>query len=311
VSGVPASGARTSDAAASVARTSDAAASVAVVASDRVFAATRWVAAVIIPFLVAAAVLLYTFPTRSGELFAWPIDPPLSAYLLASAYVGGIWFFAGVVTARRWHRVARGFPAVVVFAGLLLIATLLHLDRFSQNVSFFTWMVLYATTPIAVAVLAFVQRREDPHVPDPVDVEVPRAARIALAAIGICAFCAGVFAFVAPAVAVDVWAWPLTPLTARVTGAVLTLTGVVNVALLWDARWSAFRLLFQAQLVSLVAIALSLVARREDLLADRPAAPLFVAMIVCALLAYGGLTLWCELRLHRLRPARSMADATV
>ncbi|WP_257494839.1 hypothetical protein [Microbacterium jiangjiandongii] len=274
-------------------------------AGDRVFTVTRWVAVAVIPFLVAAAFLLYTFPTRTGELFAWPIDPPLSAYLLASAYVGGVWFFGGVATARRWHRVAHGFPAVVVFAGLLLVATLLHLDRFSQNISFFTWMALYATTPVIVAVLGIVQRPQDPRVPETVDVAIPRPVRIALAAIGAAALCAGVAVFVAPAVAVEVWAWQLTPLTARVTGAVLTLTGVVNAALLWDARWSSFRLLFQAQLLSLVAIALSLIARREDLLTDRPAAPLFVAMIVAALLAYGGLSVWCEARMQRAAVSRS------
>ncbi|MCR2784977.1 MULTISPECIES: hypothetical protein [unclassified Microbacterium] len=277
--------------------------------SDRVFATTRWVAVVIIPFLVIAAFLLYVFPTRTGELFAWPIDPPLTAYLLASAYVGGVWFFLRVATTRRWHRVSRGFPAVVVFAGLLLIATLLHLDRFSQNLSFYTWLVLYATTPVIVAVLAVVQRREDPHVPEPADVTIPRAARIALAVIGAGALCVGLFAFIAPAAAVEVWAWQLTPLTARVTGAVLTLTGVVNAAMLWDSRWSAFRVLFQAQLLSLVAIGLSLIVRREDLLSERPAAPLFVALIVCALLAYGGLTAWCQVRLRRARAARTRVGA--
>ena len=119
--------------------------------SDRVLIATRVVAVVIIPFLVVAAFLLFVFPERTGELFAWAIAPPLSAYMLGSAYVGGIWFFVGVAVTKRWHRVAPGFPAVVVFAGALLIATLLHLDRFSQNLSFYTWVVLYATTPFAVA----------------------------------------------------------------------------------------------------------------------------------------------------------------
>ena len=271
---------------------------------DRVFAVTRVVAVVILPFLAVAAFLLFVFPTRTGELFAWPIDPPLSAYLLASAYLGGIWFFVRVATTTRWHRVKHGFPAVVVFAGALGVATLLHLDRFSENISSVTWMVLYATTPIAVAVLAVVQRHEDPRLPEPVDVAIPRPARIALALIGAAALCTGIGMFVAPTVAIDVWAWPLTPLTARVTGCVLSLTGVVNAALVWDARWSAFRVLFQAQVLSLVAIAASLVAGRGDLLADRPLTGLFVGLIAAALLAYGGLVVWGELRLRVLTRRR-------
>lgn len=275
------------------------AASVHTVRDDRVLAATRWTAIVIVPFLVVAAFLLYAFPARTGELFAWPIAPPLSAYLLASAYVGGIWFFARVATARRWHHVEHGFPAVVVFAGALLCATLLHLDRFSQNLSFAVWMVLYVTTPFAVAVLAIVQRRRDPRVPDRQDVVIPRFARFALAGIGAAALVLGAVMFVAPQTIAGVWAWELTPLTARVTGAVLSLTGVVNAGLIWDARWSAFRVLFQAQLLSLCAIALSILAGREALRWDRPLTWMFIGLVAGALLVYGAFTLWCESRMRR------------
>lgn len=267
-------------------------------ADDGILPQTRGVAIAITPFLVIAAFLLFFFPTRTGELFAWPIDPPLSAFLLASAYVGGIWFFVGVARAKEWHRVRHGFPAVVVFAGALLVATLLHLDRFSQNVSFAAWMTLYATTPFVVAALAFAQRRRDPGSPADVDVEIPLFARWGLALIGGAAFLVGAAMFVFPDAAAGVWAWRLTPLTARVTGSVLTLTGVVNVALLADARWSAFRLLFGAQLISLAAIVVSVLVRWSDLLWDRAFTPMFLALVGAAVLSYGGVTLWCESRLR-------------
>ena len=88
------------------------------------------------------------------------------------------------------------------------------------------------------------------------------------------------------------WAWTLTPLTAQVTGAVLTLPGVVGVGLVRDARWSAFRVLVQAQLVSLVAMAGSLVVHRDDLLADRWTTPLFARLVGVAIAAYATLLLW-------------------
>lgn len=266
----------------------------AAAADDRILPVTRWVAIAIVPFLVVAAFLLFAFPTRTGELFAWPIAVPLSAFILASAYVGGIWFFVGVARARRWHRVKHGYPAVVLFAGALLVATLLHLELFSRNLSFVVWMVLYATTPFVIAVLAIVQRRSDPGLPDAVDVVVPRLWRVLLIAVGAAAFAFGFVVFVLPDFAIGFWAWPLTPLTAQVTGAVLSLTGVVNAGMLWDTRWSAFRLLFQAQLVSLVAIAVSLVARREDLLWDRPMTPAFLVLVAGALGLYAVFTLRCE-----------------
>ena len=267
--------------------------------ADRVLPATRVVAVVIVPFLVIAAFLLFVFPERTGELFAWAIDPPLSAYMLASAYVGGIWFFAGVAVTKRWHRVAPGFPAVVVFAAALLVATLLHLDRFSQNLSFFTWVVLYATTPFLVAVLWWLQRRSDDGAPDARDTRVPRAVRGVMLAVGAASLITGAIMFLAPTLVIPIWAWDLTPLTARVLGAVLSLPGIVAIGFLRDDRWSSFRILFQAQLVSLFAIVCSLVAGGAALHWDRLATPAFLALIGVALVGYATLTVAMELRIRR------------
>jgi hypothetical protein len=267
--------------------------------SDRVLPVTRVVAIVIVPFLVAAAFLLFVFPERTGELFAWPIAPPLSAYMLASAYVGGIWFFLGVAATRRWHRVAPGFPAVVVFAGALLVATLLHLDRFSQNISFYAWIVLYATTPFLVAWLWWMQRRSDDGRLEAPDCRVPRTVRGVMLAVGAASLITGAVMFLAPSLVIPIWAWELTPLTARVVGAVLSLPGVVAIGFLRDDRWSSFRILFQAQLVSLVAIICSLIVGREALRWDRLATPAFLALIAIAFVGYVGLTVAMEIRIRR------------
>jgi hypothetical protein len=273
----------------------------AVAGSDGILLVTRAVAIVIVPFLVVAAVLLFGFPDRTGELFAWAISPPLSAYMLASAYVGGVWFFVGVAVTKGWHRVAPGFPAVVVFAGALLVATLLHLDRFSQNLSFYAWIVLYATTPFIVAWLAWMQRLADNgRMADP-DCRVPRGVRAVMLAVGAASLVTGAVMFIAPTLVIPLWAWDLTPLTARVLGAVLSLPGVVAAGFLRDDRWSSFRILFQAQLVSLVAIVCSLIAGREALHGDRLATPAFIALIAVAFLGYAALTFAMELRLRRAR----------
>jgi len=251
-----------------------------------------------VPFLVAAAFLLFVFPEQSGELFAWQIDPPLSAYMLASAYVGGIWFFGRAALARRWHRLAPGFPAVTVFAGALLVATLIHLDRFSQNLSFYTWITLYATTPFIVAGLWWAQRRYADPRPDSPETMVPGWVRWAVAAIGTGALLFGASMWVAADAIIPHWAWDLTPLTAKVTGAVLALTAVVGYGMLADARWSSFRILFQAQLVSLAAIIVSLFLGADALYPDRPMTWAFIALIAAASVLYLGLTVWMERRLR-------------
>jgi hypothetical protein len=276
--------------------------------ADRVLLATRVVAVIILPFLVVAAMLLYAFPDRTGELFAWPISPPLSAYMLASAYVGGIWFFGWVAVTKRWHRVAPGFPAVVVFAGALLVATLLHLDKFSQNLSFFTWVTLYATTPFAVVALWWLQRGSDDGRPEVADAAVPRPVRAVMLAVGAASLVTGAVMFLAPALVIPLWAWDLTPLTARVLGAVLSLPGMVAIGFVRDDRWSSFRILFQAQLLSLFAIVCSLIAGRDALHWDRPATPAFLGLIAIALVGYAALTVAMEIRIRRVRALPPTGD---
>jgi hypothetical protein len=259
---------------------------------------TRWLAAVIVPFLVVASVLLYVLPTRTDALFAWTITPPLSAQFLASAYLGGIWFFVRVARAPRWQAVKHGFPAVVVFASLLCVATLIDFDAFHQgHISFVTWLVLYLSTPFLTFAAILANRGADPGTPAGRDYRIPAAVRIPLAMLGIGALACGSALFLAPEAFLSLWAWPLTPLTARVAGAILTLPGMVNVWLLVDARWSAFRLLFQAQLFSLAFIVGALVLSRADLDWSRPAAPLFVSGIGASLVAYLAVYLTCERRL--------------
>ncbi|MCU1518774.1 MAG: hypothetical protein JWQ75_3495, partial [Pseudarthrobacter sp.] len=103
--------------------------------TDRVLRPLRWLAAFLLPFLVIAAGILVGLPGRIGELFAWPIRPPLTGVVLGAAYIGGIIFFAGVLRTAEWHRVRRGFLPVFVFATLLGIATALHADLFTRNLS--------------------------------------------------------------------------------------------------------------------------------------------------------------------------------
>ena len=256
-------------------------------ALDRVLPYTRVVAYVIIPFLVVAAFLLLVLPGGTEQHFAWTINPPVTAMLLGSAYAGGIWFFVQVASQRQWHRVRHGFPAVLVFASLLAAATFLHWDRFHfGHVSFITWVVLYVTTPVLVLMAIVLELREDDGTREADDVTIPGLWRYVLALVGAVASVTGLVLFVVPSLLIGVWAWEVTPLTARIVGAVLTLPGMVNIWMLWDSRWSAFRRVFQAQLVSLACIVLAIVVRFADLEWDRPAAWLFTIGIAVSAAVY-------------------------
>jgi hypothetical protein len=266
-------------------------------AADRLHPAARWLAALLVPFLVVATVLLYIFPTRTEVLFAWTIAPPISALFLACAYIGGIWFFVRVTRESRWHRVRRGFVAVLVFATLLGTATVLHWDRFHQGtVIFAVWAALYVTTPFLSAAVLGLHRGVDDGRPEERDYPLPGAVRAVLVVLGLAALAAGVLLFLFPVQLAPLWAWELTPLTARVVGAVLTLPGMVNLWLIEDARWSSFRQVFQAQLLSLAFILLALLLGR-DALTGPSAVPVVVGFCV-SFVAYLTLYAYCERRLR-------------
>jgi hypothetical protein len=263
--------------------------------ADRMHVVAHWLGVLVLPFLVVAVVLLYLFPTRTDVLFAWTIAPPLSALFLACAYIGGIWFFVRAVRETRWHRLHRGFNAVLVFATLLGAATVLHWDRFHHGtVIFVVWATLYATTPFLTAVVLGVHRGIDDGRPDERDYLLPGAVRAVLVLVGLAALAAGVALFLFPVQLGPFWAWELTPLTARVVGAVLTLPGMVNLWMLRDARWSAFRQVFQAQILSLTFILLALLLHHGDL--TGPSAVPVAAGFCVSFVAYVTFYVVCERR---------------
>ena len=219
---------------------------------DRVYRFTHVLAVFIIPFLIVAWAILYLLPERSGELFAWPIKPPMTAMMLGAAYLGGVYFFAHVARAKQWHTIKAGFLPVTFFASLLGIATLLHWDRFTHaHISFFTWTVLYFTTPFLVLGTWAFNRRTDPRTLDSGDVTLPVWLRWLFGGVGAVTLAISLLLFLQPQMMIDVWPWTLTPLTARVMGAMFGLPGLVGVGIASDRRWSAARTILQAQAFSI------------------------------------------------------------
>jgi hypothetical protein len=128
-----------------------------------------------------------------------------------------------------------------------------------------------------------------------------------LAAVGAASLAVGVLLFLIPAVGVDTWAWELTPLTARVIGATLTLPGAVNLWLLVEPRWGAFRIIFQAQLVSLSFILLALVLSWAQLNFSRITAWALLPGLAATLVLYGVFYRACATRARRNLPGSAPA----
>ena len=222
----------------------------------RVLPYTRRLSLIIIPFLVLAFIVLFGFPRRTERLFAWTIKSAMTSMTLASAYLGGAYFFAHVLREKRWNAVQTGFASVALFATLLGVTTILHWDKFNhRNVAFWLWAALYFTTPFLVAICWIAnQRVAAPAAPD--EVRVGRIAQWTIVIVGMLALAQGLVMFIAPAVAIPAWPWMLTPLTCRVVGSIFCL-GSAGIMALIDPRWSTLEVMFRVEIVMITLILIS------------------------------------------------------
>ncbi|MET8996413.1 hypothetical protein [Amycolatopsis sp. NPDC004169] len=251
--------------------------------ADRVRPATRVLAVVIVPFLVAAFVICYLVPTRTAQLFAWGIKPPLTAMLLAAVYLGGAFFFVRVATAKRWSEVALGFPPVALFASLLGVTTVLHWDRFSHgHVAFFAWAGLYFAAPVFVVVIAVVNSRAARQAVIAAEPRLPSPVRIVLGVTGLAELVVAAGLFVLPGGVGGLWPWAVTPLTARTLAAVYAL-GLANVLIAVDGRAARVQIQLEVQTVMLTLIAIAVVLRRGDFAAGPGAGYAFAGIVLAEL----------------------------
>ncbi len=145
-------------------------------------------------------------------------------------------------------------------------------------------------------------RATDPG-PLSAELRVPYSVRLVIAFVGGLTLLTSVILFLQPGFMISVWPWQLTPLTARVMGALFALTGVGELAIALDARWSAVRIPLQSQMIGIVLIGLALVFSWSNFHQTNPLTWVFLASIVFLLLASPLVYLWMERQAHMWKKA--------
>jgi len=269
-----------------------------IVRDDRIFPETRWIGACIPPFLIVAFIMLYFFPNDTATLFAWTITPAMTPMMMGAGYISGSYFFVRLVMGGKWHWYTQGFLAIAAFTWFMLIATLLHLEKFHQtHISFYAWLVLYIITPFLVPILWLRNRKTDPGTPDPVDVVVPDTVRMIARIAGVGMFLIALFMLVFPDVAISIWPWKLTQLTSQVIGGWFAIPAVVGIMVSTDSRWSAWRILLESQIIALVLILIGVVRAWSDFNPSNILTWLFIGGILLLLL--GVLALYFTMQSRR------------
>ena len=191
--------------------------------------------------LFAASVLvfvigipLYLFPTRTDELFAWTIQPPITAAFLGGGYWASVLLELLAARERSWANARIAIPAVFGFTALTLVVTLVHIDRFhlgsehawrTQTVTW-VWLLVYASVPPTMAALWLRQMRGSGQDPPKGEALHPWMLVI-LGLQGAVMLVLGITFLIAPSdTAPHIWPWALSDLTARAIGAWLVGLGI-------------------------------------------------------------------------------------
>ena len=168
----------------------------------------------------------------TAELFAWTIQPPLTAAFLGAGYGSGCLLVVLSLRAGRWSMVRVPLLTILVFTAVTLAATLLHLDKFhldgglsiAGGAAWF-WLGVYLVVPPLMLVAWVVQERRTPGA---APARMPLPVALALGVEGLLMTVLGTVLFARPGTASTLWPWTLTPLTARAVAAWLIAFGLAT-----------------------------------------------------------------------------------
>src|SRR5579859_737942 len=192
--------------------------------------------------------LLYVLPDNTDTLFAWTIQPPLTAAFLGGTYCTALAIEILAARQRIWALARVFFPGMLTFTLTMLIATLLHLNKFHfeapGGIARFTawaWLIIYILAPPVMAGLLYMQLRR-PGGDPPRRSPLPPWFRGVLAVQAVIMVGLGAALFLAPDVTKGIWPWMLTPLTARAVGAWMLGLGAAVVQSYRENDWERIQL---------------------------------------------------------------------
>ena len=225
--------------------------------------ARRILAVLVAPVVVAAGIILYLFPGRTAQLFAWPIAPTMTPIVMGAGYLAATWFFFRLWRASTWASVAAVLSGIFVFTVVMLASTMLHWDRFSHGkVTFWLWLVVYLLSPFAVAGVIFLHRR---HRDPPEHSVIVSGASRALFTVIFAAMAMVALALISwPSLTINYWPWKLSPLTSCVLGGWIAVLAVGGLQMSRSAQWIRWPVALETGALWFTLIAIALPGARGD-----------------------------------------------
>lgn len=264
-------------------------------------------------FVSAAGLSLYLLSEQTSFYFAWTIKPSITAAFLGGGYLAVATALGLGLRESDWAPVRVGVWVVATGLVSILIASLLHLDKFhlyspiwTARVWAWSWLFLYvALIPGLLAVL-WAQRRQPRTNSGPgigLPTGLPTGLRVGQWGLGSLMAVMGLALFVVPESAQQLWPWPLTPLTARMVGSFYLAFGV---SLFAAARENDFARIRVSSLACVVFAALQFITVMRYPVVDWGARPgQLLAGMLLALLAMGIIGVRGDLKAREARERKT------
>jgi hypothetical protein len=237
--------------------------------------------------------LLVLRPGSTEDYWSWPIRPDLSAVWVGAGYTFGAVAISTMLIRGRWTEAIVPILSTWPFAVAMLLATIVHNDRFFTDTSrYYVWLAIYLYLPLALPVMFLVNRGSDPDV-NPKDKRLPVWLRRLLTSVGALTGAYGLLLVVGATDVVETWAWPLTPLMAKVIGGWLLFiaTGAMLTAV--EGRYAAYRYYFPISAFWFALLLVASIANSDDL-ETGPGGPLYLAAVTVAGLGSLAIFLYME-----------------
>lgn len=189
-----------------------------------------WVTAVESFVLLVAGGGLLFFPWIMGPLWPWDVAP-FNVLLLGSIYSASLVATALTVHFRRWAPARIVAPMIFLFTIIVLIVSLLNLDRFDLgHYSSWLWFLLYLGIPINAAYYMWGERHSKPYYLSPLTSPWRELLLVPVVLLGIY----GVGLLIAPESFTSFWPWPIDDFHGTMYS-VAFLTPALGAILLWRA----------------------------------------------------------------------------
>jgi hypothetical protein len=266
--------------------------------------AALWPLAVLTVFFGPA---LFLFPGRTDVTWSWEIQPEMSAIVVGAGYILGLLTIPGLLLRNQWHALNTALWVTWTFSTAMLLATLLHLDRFFVGtLRFYVWFIVYLLMPFALPVAWWFNRRYSaPRKPDDLVFETP--VRYGGLIAGLLLTGLGLFMFINPPGAAAIWPWQLTPLMSRVIGGWAMFFGTGGIVLFLEPRYSAYRALLSSVVVYDILLLIGTFRYLDQFDFTRSSTWIWFIFLITSILSVTALVTFYERRYRQRRQGQATA----